>query len=530
MKKYYLALIILSLIALWPFFKKGYFETHDGKWMIIRFTAFHQTLASGQFPVRFVDRLNNNYGYPVMNFLYPLPFYISEIPKLLGLNFVDSIKITFILSTVFSSLAMFWALSQFFSRHASFAGAITYLFIPYRFMDLYVRGSLGENIAFAIVPLVLGSIYKVANNQRIFLPILAISTALLIVSHNVIAALLLPLFFLISPLLIKNEKLKTAIAFLSGFLISAFFWVPALYNLQFVKLSQIEISNIADHVTSVGKLIVPRWGYGPTPEGIGGFSPQIGVAAMAIFFATCFLALKSKRKDKIIVSLIIIFVTVFLSMTKYSLPLWQNVPLIDVIQFPWRLLSIIVVISALFAAFVVDAIKNKILISSLIIIASFISTMVYTKPSNFIEREEGYYTTNEDTTTVKGEYLPVWVWEKPQARANQKIEVGQDATIVSSKINATNYQAVIKAPDQTTVRVNTIFFPGWKAFVDGNDVDITYQDNDYGLMSFKLPKGEHKVIIKYGKTPVHLASEIISLVALIATGYYFVILWRKQNS
>ena len=530
MKKHLALIIFLSLLALWPFFKKGYFESHDGEWMVIRFSAFHQTLAAGQFPVRFVDRLNNNYGYPVLNSLYPLPFYLAEVPKVLGFGFVDSIKIIFIISTVFSVVAMFWALSQFFSRYASLTGAITYLFIPYRFVDLYVRGSLGENVAFAVAPLVLGSIFKVANNQRIFLPILAISTALLIVSHNVIATLLLPLFLIISILLIKIERLKITVAFLSGFLISTFFWLPALYDLQFVKLSQIEISNIADHVTSVGKLIVPRWGYGPTPEGIGGFSPQIGVAAMAIFFATCFLALKSKRKDKIIVSLIIIFVTVFLSMTKYSLPLWQNVPLIDVIQFPWRLLSIIVVISALFAAFVVDAIKNKILISSLIIIASFISTMVYTKPSNFIEREEGYYTTNEDTTTVKGEYLPVWVREKPQARANQKIEVGQDATIVSSKINATNYQAVIKAPDQTTVRVNTIFFPGWKAFVDGNDVDITYQDNDYGLMSFKLPKGEHKVIIKYGKTPVHLASEIISLVALIATGYYFVILWRKQNS
>src|SRR3990172_7861508 len=107
MKKYYLVLIALSLIALWPFFKKGYFETHDGEWIVIRFSAFHQTLASGQFPVRFVDRLNNNYGYPVLNFLYPLPFYLSEAPKALGFDFVDSVKIVFILSTIASSLAMF---------------------------------------------------------------------------------------------------------------------------------------------------------------------------------------------------------------------------------------------------------------------------------------------------------------------------------------------------------------------------------------------------------------------------------------
>src|SRR3990167_6988014 len=111
-KKYILALIILSILALWPFFKKGYFESHDGEWMVIRQSAFHQALSSGQFPVRFVDRLNNNYGYPVLNFLYPLPFYTAEIPKLLGLGFVDSVKAIFVLSTTASTIAMFWALSQ----------------------------------------------------------------------------------------------------------------------------------------------------------------------------------------------------------------------------------------------------------------------------------------------------------------------------------------------------------------------------------------------------------------------------------
>src|SRR3972149_7418364 len=100
MKKYLILIIFLSLLALWPFFKKGYFETHDGDWIIIRFSAFHQTLAASQIPVRFVDRLNNNYGYPVFNFLYPLPFYLAEIPKVLGFGFVDSVKIVLIISTV----------------------------------------------------------------------------------------------------------------------------------------------------------------------------------------------------------------------------------------------------------------------------------------------------------------------------------------------------------------------------------------------------------------------------------------------
>ncbi len=38
---------------------------------------------------KFVDRLNNNYGYPVFNFLYPLPFYLAEIPKIIGIYDFD---------------------------------------------------------------------------------------------------------------------------------------------------------------------------------------------------------------------------------------------------------------------------------------------------------------------------------------------------------------------------------------------------------------------------------------------------------
>src|SRR5438309_437632 len=141
--------------------------------MVIRFTAFHQTLTTGQFPVRFVDRLNSNYGYPVMNFLYPLPFYLAELPKIIGLNFVDSIKVVFVVSSIASVLLMFWALTLAFEPLGAFAGALIYFFIPYRFLDLYVRGSLGENLAFSFIPLIFGSIIKIQKGQKSFIPILS---------------------------------------------------------------------------------------------------------------------------------------------------------------------------------------------------------------------------------------------------------------------------------------------------------------------------------------------------------------------
>ncbi len=526
-----LILFFLSLIAVWPFFRKGFFESHDGEWMVIRFSAFHQTLANGQFPVRFVDRLNNNFGYPVMNFLYPLPFYLSEIPKIIGFNFINSVKITFVLSTIFSVPFMYWALLQFFSKEASLAGTIVYLFIPYRFVDLYVRGSIGESVAFAFIPLILGSIIKISKGEKVYLPILSASTALLILAHNVIAVLFLPILILLSLFIIQTEKLKIIGAFLFGLLISAFFWLPALYDLQFVKLPHIKVSNVSDHLVPFSKLVIPSWGFGPSPQDANGFSVQLGIVAIALFISAAYFQFVTKKKSSLIIFLLIIFLACSWLMTKSSSFFWENIPHVSIIQFPWRLLSLIVFTSAILAAFTVDsAKKDKLAITILLIGASIISTVVYTKPSKFVNRGDGYYSTNEDTTTVKDEYMPIWVLEKSGNRAEQKIEVEKPAQIASSIIRPTKYEAEINTPENTSVKVNTIYFPGWQAYVDKKIAKINYLNNPNGLITFELPRGDHQVIIVYGKTPAHLFSEIVSMLALIGTGLYFLILWRKENS
>ena len=530
MKKYYYLIILISLIALWPFFKTGYFESHDGQWMVIRFSAFHQTLADGQFPVRFVDRLNNNYGYPVLNFLYPLPFYLAEIPKVLGFGFVDSIKIIFAVSTIASSVFMFWALSQFFGKYASFTGAIVYLFVPYRFLDIYVRGSLGENLAFAFAPLILGSVFKIAKGKKLFFPLLSIFVAGLILSHNVMAVLFLPLFLLVILTTIK-KRIPVVLAFLGlGILASAFFWLSALYDLQFVHLSQIKISNIEDYLVNVTKLIWPTWGYGPNPNATSGLSVQLGIVTISVFIGTVLLKLTTKYKNFLIDALLIVFVLIFVLLTKYSLSIWKLIPYLDIIQFPFRLLSLVVFISAIFSAFIVSLNRNKIVLAILLVLASILSTIIYTKPMSFVNKGDAYYSTNEDTTTVKDEYLPLWVSEKPNTRAVNKIEVASgDAKIYEREIKHSFYSADIKAQEESIIKVNSIYFPGWEVRENGRKVPISYQ-NKYGLITFQLSAGIHKVIINYARSPVHRLSEYISLLAFFVIGGYFYFLWQRKNS
>lgn len=528
MLRYLILLIFLSLIALWPFARRGYFESHDGEWMVIRFTAFHQALTSGQFPVRYVERLNSNYGYPVLNFLYPLPFYLAEIPKTLGFGFVDSIKIVFILSSVSSVVAMFWALSQVASTTAAAAGAAIYLFAPYRFVDLYVRGSLGENVAFAFVPIIIGAIFKVAKGERKFLPILSLSIAALILSHNVIAILFLPFVAVWVFLLIGKKISRLAIPSGLGLSIAAFFWIPALYDLHYVQLSQIKVSEITNYLVDPLKLIIPDWGYGPSPNSPDGLSVQVGIVGFIVIVSALAILVKSKKDSKIIIYLLIATAVILFLNTKWSTLVWLTIPGVDLIQFPFRLHSILVVIIAYLLAYVINSSSRKILLASLVVTAAIIATIRYTGPSVFIDRTDDYYATNEDTTNVRDEYLPVWAREKPKGRAAEKLQLQGPGKIQNQTINYLDYRAQISSDEPTTLRVATIYFPDFKTKVDGIEAQVNYQNNS-GLLEVQLPSGTHEVIISYIKSPVHLASDIISLLAILTTGVYFYRLWQKPN-
>lgn len=525
MKKLLLILVVLTLLSAWPFFKKGYFTSHDGEWMVIRFSAFHQTLRSGQFPVRFVDRLYNNYGYPVINFLYPLPFYTSEIWKLVGFGFVDSVKITFVLSTLASSLAMFWALSQQYEPLASLAGSIVYIYVPYRFVDLYVRGSIGENMAFAFLPLIFGSIYKIKKKQKIFWPILAFSITGLILSHNVIAFIFIPVFFTYALLVLKSHYKKLITFFLMGVIAAAFFWVPALTDLKYVAFPNIDVSQATSHLVSISKLILPIWGYGPNPNNTNPLPVQLGMVTIGVFLALTAKRILEKRKLQNIDFFLLTSAIAIVLMTTLSTPLWQISSFSKLIQFPWRLLSIIVFSSSVFAAYLINNQKNAKILFLIISVAAICSTIAYSKPDVFVNRQDSYYSTNESSTTVLDEYLPVWVKQKPVGRADRKVEISKGVgAITSQTIKPSNYQFDIKADSSVNITIKSFYFPGWIVKLGNQNISTT--QDIYGLIGFSLPQGSHKVHVYYGLTAIHLMSELLSTAAicylLLITFYSFI--------
>lgn len=63
---------------------------------------------------------------------------------------------------------------------------------------------------------------------------------------------------------------------------------------------------------------------------------------------------------------------------------------------------------------------------------------------------------------------------------------------------------------------HTQYFPGWKAYVDGKETLIQFQDqNSRGEITFAVPKGQHLVKVVFGETKLRFFGDMLSVVTLL---------------
>ncbi len=191
---------IIILLLCWPAFAALFIPGFYGASDDIHIAWLHQmdqTIKMGQFPPRFVPDLSFGFGYPLFNFVFPLPFYVGEMLHLLGLSLVDAIKGVFFLTIILSSFSMYFLLRIFSGRLVSITGAILYVYTPYRAVDIYLRGAIGESVAFIFFPLIILSLTKLTSDDNQvkgwrWIGIGGLSLVGLILSHNIATYMFMP--------------------------------------------------------------------------------------------------------------------------------------------------------------------------------------------------------------------------------------------------------------------------------------------------------------------------------------------------
>lgn len=556
-KHSYILVILFGLlcIPLVSLLSVGFPLTHDGPDHVARIANFFASLAEGNIVPRWASNLNWGYGHPILMFLYPLSSYMASLFIFLGFSLIDSTKLVFAVTFILSGLSMYLWAGKAWGKRAGFISALLYTFAPYRFVDLYVRGAIGEHVAFIFPPLIAYALMNlsltfegknsyITKKRLIHTLLAALSVGALILSHNALALMFLPIIGFYTIYLFLKEGKKNTVFFvfcglsvLLGLGLSSFFWIPAFFEGKYTLRDIVTQGTAVERFVLWGDFIkVFSWNYGQTDT----LSKSIGLSQILGTMTAGWVLVMNKvnRKERILlISSIILFVTALFIQTAESTFVWRAVHILQTFQFPWRFLSVVVFLTSVIGGVSFSILTRRIGKHwSLIVLtlAILLSTMFMWQPKGFSDRPDSYYSGIYDSTTDTGESSPIWSIRFMEHRPAGPMDIAEGQIHISPVSRTTTTRRYeIEAAGPGRLVENTLYFPGWNVFVDGVETEIQFQDPLYrGLITFRVTEGKHDVSIKFADTKVRTLSNFISVMSLAGVIGIFIgaFVWKKKRT
>ncbi len=536
-----LILLLLILPSFIGILRHGSFPIQDDL-QAFRIYEMGQCFTDYQFPCRWVPDAGYGYGYPLFNYYSPSVYYLGELIHLLGFQIVDTVNILFVLGFLAAGFFMYFFLESLFDSFSALVGAVLYIYIPFRAVEVYVRGSLSEFWALAFFPLILWSISlylkKPVLKNMLFI---SISISLLLLTHNLMSMIFAPIIVIwtITEFLLK----KTSWKILPGLLLSgiwgvglaSFFVLPVAFEKQYVHLETLlgGYFGYQQHFVTIFQLFISNhWGYGSSKLGpnddlsLSAGQVQIIMAILAFILAV----VSFKRKQKLALTVFVIgiceAIVLFLMHEKSSF-IWQKIPFLAWLQFPWRFLGISSFLLSLLssaAVFLIKSPKFKFTVGFLAITSVFILHLEFFAPKNWIVISDSQKFSSasweRQLTTSIFDYLPIYAKLPPLTKAPNTPEILNGNLDINSFIKGSDYQILnYNAKDPVLIRMPLFDFPGMKVFIDGSQIHHTHNNCQkekfcLGLITFRAPSGKHIALVKLEDTPIRMIGNIVSLISL----------------
>jgi hypothetical protein len=578
---------LLVLLAIQPLLLGHTPWPGDGLLHFYRLAQLESAVRQGVLFPRWLPNLGYGYGFPLFNYYSPLSYHISLVPRVAGLSLATSLRISFMFALLLLGLASFlWARSVWKSYIASVTAVLAAVYAPYTLYNTYHRAALAElwGLAFLVLTLwATGRLFSL-NRPKGTLIIAILSYAGLILSHNITALVGTPLILGYAMFLIwlrwtsdrppkgnEDESVSPWIPLFAFVLValglSAFFWLPAFFERELVQIENLYQSAdfaYANNFLDLKELLAwpntadPSQVNPPIPRSLSWPAILLAITAWLPGAKLTF-GQKAHRLGFSLVTLAFVFM--ILPVSRW---VWDALPLLDFVQFPWRFLGPAGIALGMLAGLGAhqlwttitklgqsagrqpddtSAIWTKFFRPApfVLLISAFI--LIYALPFLFPSSSPPLPETITPTdtiifeietgwlgTTAAADYLPRTVRELPapdsllaQYKAAKpdgligRFDINKlpdEFNIIDSQENFLESNLTYES-DQTVPAVFNIFsFPGWRAWIDGRPLELSPTDPD-GLISATLPAGNHTLELKFTDTPLRLAAKLISLVSLV---------------
>ncbi|MGL4205263.1 MAG: 6-pyruvoyl-tetrahydropterin synthase-related protein [Aeromonadaceae bacterium] len=540
----WLTVIGVALLLALPMWLTGCPRGHDILHHLIFSHHFTEQFWQGELYPRWLQNMNGGLGSPTFFFYAPLPFWATALlsaPLWIDGNSTYPLVLSATLALMASGLtAYLWLKSLTTPRHAMIC-ALIYMVLPYHLLvDLYMRFAFAEFWSFVWMPLILYHSRHLALGARSTLA-LALCLALLIMTH-------LPSFLLFLPVVLGHalfvpsrryrlcSLLHHMLACALGAGLAALYWLPALTTQHYVSMPSMYTGFLfyANSFLDSWPNFQHGWSFRRYLSFISVLTAVLGLCAWLV--RQPHPALQREHRFWLLVLL-----GALVMMWPISKPLWDWLPIVQKVQFPWRFGGVLTLAATALLALATTDQKGKLnpkiatcgwgvlallLLSELLV---GIRPMLLQPVSAEISRQ------SLSTSRSPLEYRPRWV--PPELFSFQQIgRFASNTPKIASSQSDTRWKLLswqarsitlqVSAPTATQLTLHQFYYPGWQANLE-DGTPLPLNPTESGLLQLEVPAGSYGVSLMLARLPQEQAGIWLSALALLVA-----LLWgyRERRS
>lgn len=521
-------IVITAAAGITPMLLFGYHSGHDLSIHLSSWMEAEQQFRHGNLLPRWAAGANYGFGEPRFIFYPPISWMVGGMLGLiLPWNVVPGTYV--FLALVLAGTAMWKLAIDWLAPASALLASVLYAVNPYAMTTAYTRYAFGELLASALFPLLVWAALRLAHEPRkALIPLTFVFAAIWLANlpAGVIASYALGCLLLISSWVNRSLRLLWygAAAILAGLGVAAFALLPAAYERKWVNISEV-----------ISPMYLPWNNFLFTRTNIPlmlGFNRKLSFLALSLIGATlvaAFLAKALRRNSPEawwpLATLAGVAAILMFPLTRL---LWQALPELRFVQFPWRWLFPLCMASALLIASSISGFGRKRIWSLAVILVLVAIDGIIGHTS-----EPDSHTVRDTAVSIRSgagykglvEYAPVdaQVAQLPKeaslitlvktSAASDSPELQEDALHVDLWAPE---RRVISAnlPESLSIDLKLLAYPSWRVKINGIAADPEV-NKETGQVRLRLPAGASRCEIVFEHTWDQVAGSAISFISII---------------
>lgn len=494
--------LLLTLVVTHAYWGNRFPYTHDGENHLARFANYAAALKERQWPPRFAPYVYQQYGFPVFHYNYPLANILAAPLVMVSLN---PERVYAIVQLVLLMVGG-WALWEWFVLRRWSAGwwAVGQYYTSAVLLNtIFFRGNIGEIATYALLPMLFYGMEKYLAEKRWgwWSVLLTLLLSAWLLAHNIFAVFLSPLLLLYQIVRRGRFRWRDLLPWVWAAALVAWFWIPAVLELPLVVLQQDALANeAAAHLLTFPEV----WGLSSLSFGFSRPSPLDSLTlGMGWLFTMQFVLMLSYlfsiRFHRLTVRstwqrremwLLAIFSLIALCLSwEGTRWFWQHVPLLKLMQFPWRWLIVPSIFLLPWQAFIFVRSPRVVKFALGVLLLFSVRNVWQLQPADFFHKEPASYLSFPGSTLTRNENRPVTLTDQPLPAWELGPRVVEGAATVESigLWRGSRRSYVIHVDQDALIVEPTVYFPGWKTKSGGEELEQVFTDATQGLIAYRLP-------------------------------------------